>query len=115
MTMYGDISPIVGATLRFIAPVLDITKSPVNPDNLSVAFRCQGQPAIGPFTYTFPSGDPSSNVVYTGTVGSFYCDYTLPNPGVWTVQWHAFPLSGLDATGTDVIIEREVTLSASAV
>jgi hypothetical protein len=113
--MYGNLTPIVGSALRFTANVLDVSGDAVNPDNLSITFRCQGQAAIGPYTYTFPSGDPSSNVIYTGTVGSFYCDATLPNAGVWSVSWHAFPSSGLDTTATDAITELEQLISPSAV
>jgi len=112
---YGEISPIVGAALRFKASITDVNGNPVNPDNVRITFKCQGQSAVGPFTYTFPSGDPSSNVVYTGTVGSFYCDYTLPNAGVWTVQWFVFPSSGLDTTATDAIVELEQVVSTSGV
>jgi hypothetical protein len=115
MSSYGEITPIVGAVLRFAASVTSISGTPVNPDTFAISFRCQGQPVIGPFTYTFPSGDPSYEVVYTGTVGSFYCDYALPNAGVWAVSWNAQPSSGLDTTATSVIVEDEVTLSASAV
>lgn len=115
MTSYGEITPIVGSALRFSATITDVNGDPVNPDNVSITFRAQGQTAIGPFTYTFPSGDPSTNVVYTGTTGSFYCDYTLPNAGVWTIQWAAFPSSGLDTTATSAIIEGEQLVSQSGV
>jgi len=112
---YGEITPIVGSALRFAALVKDVNSNPVNPDNLRITFRCQGQTAIGPFTYTFPSGDPSNNVVYTGTVGSFYCDYVLPNAANWTYQWFAFPSSGLDTTATEWKVEGEVLISPSGV
>jgi hypothetical protein len=115
MSTYGEITPIVGAALRFTASITDVSGNPVNPDNVSITFRAQGQTPIGPFTYTFPGGDPSSNVVYTSTVGSFYCDYTLPNAAVWTIQWNAFPSSGLDTTATSVIVELEQLVSQSGV
>ena len=115
MTSYGEITPILGAALRFSANIVDVSGDPVNPDTVSISFRCQGQPVLGPFTYTFPSGDPSSTVVYTGTVGSFYADYVLPNSGVWSVSWAAQPSSGLDTTATSAIVEGEVTVSQSAV
>ena len=114
MTLYGDLTPIVGSSLRWLATVEDVNGNPVNPDNLSIAFRAQGQSLIGPFTYTFPSGDPQSIVVYTGTIGSFYVDYTLPNAANWTYQWHAFPSSGIDTTATDAIAEGEILISASS-
>jgi len=112
---YGTPSPIVGAAVRCIALVTDVDGDPVNPDTLSITFRAQGQTALGPFTYTFPGGDPSSTVTYTGTAGSFFADYTLPNSGVWTYQWHAYPSSGLDTTATDAIVEGEIVVSNSGV
>lgn len=115
MSLYGELTPIVGSALRFTATITDVTGAPVNPDNLRITFRAQGQSAVGPFTYTFPDGDPESVVIYTGTVGSFYADYTLPNSGNWTYQWWAFPSSGLDTTATSAIVEGEILISQSGV
>lgn len=116
MSGHGEITPIVGAALRFTATITDVTGAPVNPDTVSLTFRAQGQTAIGPFTWTNPPmSDPSSVVIYTGTVGSFYADYTLPNSGVWTYQWNAEPSSGLDTTATSCIVEGEILVSQSSV
>ena len=116
MSTYGELAPIVGAALRFTASVTDVTGAPVNPDTLSLTFRAQGQSAIGPFTWTNPPGsDASGNVIYSGTVGSFYCDYTLPNAGNWTYSWNAEPSSGVDTTATSVITEGEILVSQSGV
>lgn len=115
MTIYGNITPIVGSTSRLLANVVDVTGAPVNPDTLSITLRCQGQAVVGPYTYTFPSGDPSNNVVYTGTEGSFYCDFLWPSAGVWSFEWSAQPSSGLDTTATSAITDGEQLVSVSSV
>jgi hypothetical protein len=113
---YGELTPLLGGALRFTANIVDVNGDPVNPDTVAIGWRCQGQPVIGPFTWTNPPGsDPSNNVVYSGTVGSFYCDYTLPNAGVWTYQWDCQPSSGADTTATSAIIEGEITVSQPVV
>lgn len=113
-SQYGEPTPIVGAATGFLASVTDVNGDAVNPDTLSVTFRAQGQPAVGPFTFTEPSGDPDGVVLYVDT-GSFRADYLLPNAGLWTYQWNAQPSSGLDITATSAITEGDVLLSQSGV
>ena len=114
MSTYGDITPIVGAALRFSATITSIAGTPVNPDSLILTFRAQGQPAIAYQWLNPPGSDVTGTIINTAT-GSFYADVTLPNAATWTFQWNAQPLSGSDTTATSVIIESEILISASGV
>lgn len=111
---YGELTPIVGAVLRFTASITDISGNPVDPDTVKLTFRNQGQASIS-YTWVNPPGaDPDLVIINSGT-GEFYADYALPNSGNWTYQWDAQPLSGTDVTATSAIIEGEILVSASGV
>jgi hypothetical protein len=112
---WGEITVIVGAGTQLDIAVNDVSGSPVNPDTLAVTFRCQGQPAVGPFTWTNPPGiDPSATITNTG-VGTFTADWTPTSAGSWTYSVSAQPLSGLDISGTSWIKEGEILVSRSGV
>ena len=112
-TYYGEHTPIVGSVLRFNASIYDIANALVNPDTVTLTFRCQGQPAIS-FEWINPTGDVTGTIVNSST-GVFYADYQLPNSGSWTYQWNCVPSSGTDTTATSCIIEGEILISASGV
>ena len=99
--------PIDGTTLRFYTSqaFTSIGGIVVTPDVVTFSYTTPGQPAIT-FTWTNPSGDPTSHIVNDGT-GLFHVDLsTLDTPGQWAYQWNGQPgVSGLDTTKTSAIFE----------
>jgi hypothetical protein len=102
-----------GATLRLTTqdfPFTSISGTVVNPDVVTLQVSVQGQ-AGATYTWTNPTGDPSSTIVHDGT-GIFHADLsTVARAGVWSVIWSGQPSSGLDSTKTSAVWQGEITVS----
>lgn len=107
--------PIEGTTVRFYTSQAfeSIAGTAVNPDIVTFTYQTPGVSAVT-YTWTNPSGDPTSHIVHDG-LGLFHIDLsTLNLPGQWSYQWAGQPgVSGLDSTKTSAVFEGYLTVSNS--
>jgi hypothetical protein len=108
---------IEGSTLRFYTstPFTSFAGTVVTPDVVTFTYKADRQPSVT-FTWTNPSGDPTGNIVNTGT-GTFQVDVpTLNLPGTWAWRWSGQPgASGLDTTHTSVVTQGTVQVADSVI
>ena len=102
-----------GDAVRFDTSAIPFTSfsgTIVNPDTVTFKWSVQGQTEVT-YTWTNPTGDPTSHIVNYGT-GLFYVIVdTTGFPGTLTYQWAGKPSSGLDTTQTQVVWESEIIVS----
>ena len=111
------VNPVVneGTTIRFYTstPFTSITGTVVDPDIVTFQYIL---PKTSPvtFTYTYPTGDPTSTIVRLST-GNYYAD--IPTTGLvgqWTWRWAGKPgSSGHDTSHTAVAVEGVVSILAN--
>ena len=108
---------VEGSVIRFYTakPFTALSGIAVNPDVVTFSYEVQGKAPVS-FTWTNPTGDPTSTIVNTA-VGTFQADIqTLGLAGTWTWQWSGQPgISGLDTTKTSIIDDGEVVVSPKAI
>jgi len=108
MTTYYE-----GAVIRLTTqdyPFTSIGGTVVTPDVVTLSIQIQGQ-TITTYTWTNPTGDPTSTLVNTAT-GIFHADLqTAGLPGTWNYVWSGQPSSGMDSTKTSAVWQGVVVVS----
>jgi len=102
-----------GATLQLTTkdyPFTSLSGTAVNPDVVTLQVSVQGQTSQT-YTWTNPTGDPTSTIVHDGT-GIFHANLSTTGlAGVWSVIWSGQPSSGTDTTKTSAVWQGEITVS----